>query len=301
MTNYQKAWIESFRIKTLSLGFSSILIGSILAQFKNNFHWKIFFLLLITIFLLQILSNLANDYGDNIKGCDAFKRIGNLRGMQKGLINKSKMKKALKLNIFIICISGLILIFVSCKNLKDIIIFSIIGIASIISAITYTIGKKPYGYIGLGDIFVLFFFGWISVISTYYLQSNTFDTITLLPSTACGFLSVAVLNINNMRDIKNDIKSKKKTLVVRIGIKYAKIYHAIIIIIAILCFICFNLLYINNIKSWLFLLGIPMLINNILYVFKSSTAKSMNLLLEHMINSSLIINILFCIGIIFSK
>lgn len=236
----KQAWIESLRPKTLPLGVIAIVTGSALTYLTGNFKWPVALLALITAGLLQILSNLANDYGDAVKGSDTEERIGPLRGMQKGVITQADMKKALKINITAACISGLLLIIVACEKPEDAIGFVALGLIAIVAAITYTVGKKPYGYLGLGDISVLIFFGWLSVIGTYYLQANSFNIITLLPATACGLLSVAVLNINNMRDIENDIKAGKNTLAVRLGPQGARIYHAIIIIVAILCLVFFQ-------------------------------------------------------------
>lgn len=297
----KQAWLESLRPKTLPLGVVAIITGSALTYFMGGFKWPVALLALITAGLLQILSNLANDYGDAEKGSDTAERIGPLRGMQKGVITKEDMKKALKINIIAACISGLLLIFVACEKPKDAIGFLVLGLVAIVAAITYTIGKKPYGYLGLGDISVLIFFGWLSVIGTFYLQTHTFSIITLLPATACGLLSVAVLNINNMRDIENDVKAGKNTLAVRIGPQGARIYHTIIIVVAILCLAFFKLLYLNGWYGWLFLLAVPMLGSHIRRVLSDPTPEGMRPLLEHMVKAALLTNILFSIGVILSK
>ncbi len=204
-----QAWLESLRPKTLPLGVIAIITGSALAYWTGHFKFPVALLALITTGILQILSNLANDYGDAVKGTDTEARLGPLRGMQKGVITAAQMKKALILTVTLACLSGLALIIVACEKPEDIIGFLGLGVAAIIAAITYTVGKKPYGYLGLGDISVLIFFGWLSVIGTYYLQAGFFSPLTILPATACGLLSVAVLNINNMRDIENDILAGK--------------------------------------------------------------------------------------------
>ncbi|HCI95727.1 MAG TPA: 1,4-dihydroxy-2-naphthoate polyprenyltransferase [Providencia sp.] len=297
----KQAWIESLRPKTLPLGVIAIVTGSALTYLTGNFKWPVALLALITAGLLQILSNLANDYGDAVKGSDTEERIGPLRGMQKGVITQADMKKALKINITAACISGLLLIIVACEKPEDAIGFVALGLIAIVAAITYTVGKKPYGYLGLGDISVLIFFGWLSVIGTYYLQANSFNIITLLPATACGLLSVAVLNINNMRDIENDIKAGKNTLAVRLGPQGARIYHAIIIIVAILCLVFFNLIYLQGWSGWLFLLAVPVLMNHLRRVLNDPTPEGMRPLLENMVKAALITNVLFSIGVVMSK
>ncbi|WP_368877772.1 1,4-dihydroxy-2-naphthoate polyprenyltransferase [Providencia vermicola] len=297
----KQAWLESLRPKTLPLGVIAIITGSALTYLMGTFKWPVALLALITAGLLQILSNLANDYGDAVKGSDTAERIGPLRGMQKGVITQADMKKALKINIIAACISGLLLIIVACEKPEDAIGFLVLGLVAIVAAITYTVGKKPYGYLGLGDISVLIFFGWLSVIGTYYLQSNSFNMITFLPATACGLLSVAVLNINNMRDIENDIKAGKNTLAVRLGPQGARIYHAAIIIIAILCLAFFNLLYLHGWAGWLFLLAVPMLMNHIRRVLSDPTPEGMRPMLENMVKAALFTNVLFSIGVVLSK
>lgn len=293
-----QAWLESLRPKTLPLGIAPIITGSALAYWSGTFTLSIALLALLTAAALQILSNLANDYGDAIKGSDTEQRLGPLRGIQKGIISLAEMKVALKITIFICCLCGLTLIIVACRMPKDIIGFLILGVIAIIAAITYTVGKKPYGYLGLGDISVLIFFGWLSVIGTYYLHTNHFNLMILLPATACGLLSVAVLNVNNMRDIENDIKAGKNTLAVRLGTKGARKYQAALILIAIFCLILFSLLYLHHWTGWLFLLAIPMLLNHIKRVIHDTTALGMKPLLENMVKAALLTNILFSVGLI---
>lgn len=297
----KQAWLESLRPKTLPLGVIAIITGSALTYLTDNFKWPVALLALITAGLLQILSNLANDYGDAVKGSDTAERIGPLRGMQKGVITQADMKKALKINIIAACISGILLIILACEKPEDAFGFLMLGLVAIVAAITYTVGKKPYGYLGLGDISVLIFFGWLSVIGTYYLQANAFNIITVLPATACGLLAVAVLNINNMRDIENDVKAGKNTLAVRLGPQGSRVYHTIIIIIAILCLAFFNLLYMHGWACWLFLLAVPMLMNHIRRVLSDPTPEGMRPMLENMVKAALFTNVLFSIGIVLSK
>lgn len=297
----KQAWLESLRPKTLPLGVIAIVTGSALTYLTGNFKWPVALLSIITAGLLQILSNLANDYGDAVKGSDTAERIGPLRGMQKGIITKEDMKKALKLNIFAACLSGVLLIVVACEKPEDAIGFLALGLVAIVAAITYTVGKKPYGYLGLGDISVLIFFGWLSVIGTFYLQANSFNPITILPATACGLLSVAVLNINNMRDIENDVKAGKNTLAVRLGPEGARIYHTILIVAAILCLAFFNLMYLQGWSGWLFLLAVPMLMNHIRKVLSDPTPEGMRPMLENMVKAALVTNVLFSIGVVLSK
>ena len=190
------------------------------------------------------------------------------------------------------------MIIVACKKPEDAIGFLVMGLLAIVAAITYTVGKRPYGYMGLGDISVLIFFGWLSVIGTYYLQANAFNIVTLLPATACGLLSVAVLNINNMRDLENDIQAGKNTLAVRLGASGSRIYHTCVIAIAIICLIAFTLIYMHRWTAWLFLLAVPMLLLHIKRVNADLSGEAMRPLLEHMVKAALLTNILFSLGLV---
>ncbi|ENL7684218.1 1,4-dihydroxy-2-naphthoate polyprenyltransferase [Proteus mirabilis] len=293
-----QAWLESLRPKTLPLGLIAIVTGSALAYWTGHFELPIALLAILTAGTLQILSNLANDYGDAVKGTDTEERLGPLRGIQKGVITPVQMKKALIINVIISCISGIALIIVACKKPEDAIGFLVMGLLAIVAAITYTVGKRPYGYMGLGDISVLIFFGWLSVIGTYYLQANAFNIVTLLPATACGLLSVAVLNINNMRDLENDIQAGKNTLAVRLGASGSRIYHTCVIAIAIICLIVFTLIYMHRWTAWLFLLAVPMLLLHIKRVNADLSGEAMRPLLEHMVKAALLTNILFSLGLV---
>ncbi|MGJ0577800.1 1,4-dihydroxy-2-naphthoate polyprenyltransferase [Xenorhabdus bovienii] len=295
-----QAWLESLRPKTLPLAVAAIVSGSALASWTGHFKWPVALLALLTAALLQILSNLANDYGDVAKGSDTEKRIGPMRGMQKGMITAKQMKTALKITVLLSCLSGIALITVACNSPSDIIGFLTLGVLAIVAAITYTVGTKPYGYMGLGDLSVLIFFGWLSVIGTYYLQANTFDLSTVLPATACGLLSVAVLNINNLRDIESDRQNGKNTLAVRLGAKKARYYHAALLIGAILCLAAFTLLHLKGWSGWLFLLAVPLLLKHMWKVLHDRTPKGMRPMLVQMVKAALLTNALFSIGLVFN-
>ncbi|MCG3461405.1 1,4-dihydroxy-2-naphthoate polyprenyltransferase [Xenorhabdus bovienii] len=295
-----QAWLESLRPKTLPLAVAAVVSGSALASWTGHFKWPVALLALLTAALLQILSNLANDYGDVAKGSDTEKRIGPMRGMQKGIITAKQMKTALKITVLLSCLSGIALITVACNSPSDIIGFLALGVLAIVAAITYTVGTKPYGYIGLGDLSVLIFFGWLSVIGTYYLQANTFDLSTVLPATACGLLSVAVLNINNLRDIESDRQNGKNTLAVRLGAKKARYYHAALLISAILCLAAFTLLLLKGWSGWLFLLAVPLLLKHMWKVLHDQTPEGMRPMLVQMVKAALLTNALFSIGLVFN-
>lgn len=296
-----QAWLESLRPKTLPLAFSAIVVGTALAWWQGHFDPLVAIMALITAGLLQILSNLANDYGDAVKGSDKPDRIGPLRGMQKGAISPEQMKRALVITIVLTCVSGLALVAMAYQTMADFIGFLVLGCLSIIAAITYTMGNRPYGYIGLGDISVLIFFGWLSVMGSWYLQAHSLIPAIILPATACGLLATAVLNINNLRDITSDRENGKNTLVVRLGPVNARRYHSVLLFGALICLALFNLISLRSPWGWLFILAAPMLFRQARYVMREHDPLAMRPMLERTVKGALLTNLLFVVGIILGQ
>ncbi len=202
-----KAWIEAARLRTLPLALASIGMGSFLAAAHERFSWAIFGLTALTTIFLQVLSNLANDYGDTINGADSAEREGPQRAVQAGIISAKAMFRGVVLFAVLSLVSGLSLLYISVTSMQVFWLFLGLGILAIIAAYTYTAGSNPYGYAGLGDISVLLFFGWLAVIGTYFLHTQFFQWDIVLPATTLGLFSVGVLNINNIRDIESDKKA----------------------------------------------------------------------------------------------
>ncbi|TKI03443.1 1,4-dihydroxy-2-naphthoate polyprenyltransferase [Martelella alba] len=295
-----KAWMISLRLRTLPLALASIVTGSAMAGWQGHFRPVVAMLALVTAALLQILSNLANDYGDAVKGSDEKDRIGPMRGMQLGIITREQMKFALGLTIFLTLLSGATLIVVACEKPADVLGFLLLGVLSIIAAITYTMGTRPYGYMGLGDLSVLIFFGWLSVGGSYYLQTGAFHAMVILPATACGLLAAAVLNINNLRDIESDRLNGKNTLAVRLGPMRARYYHVLLLAGAVVCLAAFTLLELHSLVGWLFVLTVPALYLQARYVLHEINPSGIRPMLEKTVKYALLINILFAVGLLFS-
>jgi 1,4-dihydroxy-2-naphthoate polyprenyltransferase len=231
------AWISAIRPRTLPLAASSIIVGASMAVQANEHRAEITFLALITTLLLQILSNLANDYGDFAHGADNEERVGPTRALQSGAISKSAMTRAMVVTSAGALISGLYLLWLAfgqSGQFKTALIFLVLGIAAIAAAIKYTAGKNPYGYKGLGDLFVFVFFGMVGVTGSFYLHTHFVEWKDLLPAITIGLLSTAVLNLNNLRDHINDAASGKRTMVVKMGFKNGKVYHTILLAISFL-------------------------------------------------------------------
>lgn len=301
MTNEKlKMWWETARPKTLPLALASIFTGSALGYWANpqGFNGLVMALCLLTTILLQVLSNFANDYGDHQKGSDTEERIGPLRGIQKGAISAKELKWGLILMVVASFISGSFLIGIAYENLSDLLAFAGLGILAIVAAITYTVGAKPYGYMGLGDISVLVFFGLLGVGGTYYLQTHSIDSHIILPAIGSGLLASAVLNINNLRDIEQDAKASKNTLAVRLGAYKGRVYHCILLSVAALCYLAFALATAISWTNYLFVLAMPLLAKHAIFVYRSQQPSELRPMLAQMSMISLLINILFSLGLL---
>lgn len=242
-----KHWIQAARLRTLPLSISGIITGSFLAKWRLSqeegfWDWKIFALALLVTLLYQILSNFANDYGDGIKGTDNNRtNKAETRAVASGKITAIEMKKAVVIiaALALVATIGLLYLAFFPKYIEAFWIFIGLGIACILAAIGYTVGKKPYGYLGLGDIMVFIFFGLVSVCGSYFLFTKTWSWDILLPASAIGFMSVSVLNLNNMRDIKSDKLSGKKTFALKLGYQKAMIYEIILLNLPLLLILVF--------------------------------------------------------------
>ena len=253
--NKLKAWIHAARPRTLPLAFSSSLLGSFVAWHDGQFKWAVFAMALLTTLFLQVLSNLANDYGDSVNGADNHERVGPKRSVQSGAISLKEMRLAVIITALLALTSGILLIGfgIGFYFSQGWLIFLLLGLTALAAAIMYTAGSRPYGYNGLGDFFVFLFFGLAGVLGTYFLHTSNFKIDLLLPATASGLFSTAVLNLNNMRDINGDALSGKRTLVVIMGSQKAKIYHFALISGAMLSLFAWTLLNYHTPYQFLFL------------------------------------------------
>ena len=290
-------WFSTARPKTLPLALASIIIGSALAYWAGKFDLITTLLAFITTILLQVLSNFANDYGDHVKGSDTAERIGPLRAIQHGAITGEQLKMAVIILSVLSFISGVALSFYAYEGIEDLLVFLGLGVISIVAAITYTVGKKAYGYLGLGDLFVLIFFGFVAVIGVFFLQAHSLPLMIFIPAFGCGLLSVAVLNINNLRDINQDRKAGKNTLIVRIGSKNGRIYHAILLALAVVSYLIFAILNFEHWYNYFFLLAVPLLVKHGLFVYRHQDPIELRPILGQMAGLALITNLLFSLGI----
>jgi 1,4-dihydroxy-2-naphthoate octaprenyltransferase len=274
-------------------------MGTFLAASRGSFDGMILGLCVSTTIFLQILSNLANDYGDTMNGADSEAREGPSRTVQSGAISLGAMKRAIGVFVLLSLLSGLSLLYMAFGwDWNSLLFFFGLGILSILAAITYTAGRKPYGYAGLGDLSVLLFFGLVGVMGSSYLYMYIIDWSFILPAMSCGLFSVAVLNVNNIRDIESDKKAGKYSIPVRLGRGKAVIYHWVLIISGLTTSIVFTLFNYSSYYQWLFILVVPLLIKNGVGVTKNTKAVAIDPYLKQMAISTLLFVLLFGLGLV---
>lgn len=293
-----KAWIQAFRLRTLPLSLACIGMAGFLAAAAGKFSGLLFALCCLTTILLQILSNLANDYGDSINGADHAGRKGPSRAVQSGAITAAQMRNAVFLFAFLSLACGVFLLWKAFgTDWQALLLFLALGLMSIAAAVGYTVGKKPYGYIGLGDISVLLFFGLVGVMGSYYLFTQHVTWMEMLPALSCGLFSIAVLNVNNIRDIESDRAAGKYSIPVRIGKEKAVTYHWFLLAAGLLCSVIYTVLNYNSPWQFLFLATMPLLVRNGIAVSKNPSHQ-LDPFLKQMALSALIFVILFGLGLL---
>mgnify|MGYP006289235983 CR=1 FL=1 len=295
--NQFQVWIMAARPRTLPLALASIGMGAFLAASASQFSWKVLALSALTTIFLQILSNLANDYGDSIHGADSAEREGPNRAVQAGYISPQAMKKAMILFALLSLGSGIWLLLTALSgNQLLLLLFLVIGLLSIFAAITYTSGSKPYGYAGLGDISVLIFFGLVGVLGSYFLHTGQLSPAYLLPALSCGLFSTAVLNVNNIRDIRTDKAAGKRSIPVRLGRDKAVTYHWLLLALGVGFSVLYVLLRFESWWQFLFLLTLPLLIKNGRAVAREKTSQALDPYLRQMALTTLLYVLTFGIG-----
>jgi 1,4-dihydroxy-2-naphthoate octaprenyltransferase len=306
-----KSYVKAARLRTLPLSVSGIILGSYLGnQFVNNISetniqssiWgsSIFWLAILTTIGFQVLSNFANDYGDGIKGSDK-NRTGEARMVSSGAITPRQMKTAMLCTAVLTLLIALLLILVAfgSENFGFSILFFGLGIASIAAAIKYTVGNSAYGYSGFGDLFVFLFFGLLSVVGSYFLFTKDLDLKIFFPAISTGLLSTAVLNLNNLRDREEDKKNNKNTLVVKLGLSNAKLYHYSLFFLALIAALLYVFLDFRSIYQFIFLVAFIPLIKNIVTVSKNKIPAELDSELKKVALSTFLFAILFGIGQLF--
>ncbi|MDR1743155.1 MAG: 1,4-dihydroxy-2-naphthoate octaprenyltransferase [Dysgonamonadaceae bacterium] len=294
-------WISAFRPRTLFLAVASVILGSGLAWHVGKFETAVFVLALLLAVLLQTLANLANDLGDYQHGTDVTgHREGPERAVQSGRISEKQMKTAVVAVIVLSALTGVSLLAVAAKNISRTYLFALLlfGVLSILAALFYTLGKKPYGYYGLGDFAAFFFFGPVPVAGVYLLHVHLIDFQPILPAVGLGLVSTMILNVNNMRDIENDIASGKNTFASRIGLTKAKVYHALMQIILTACFLGYSFMF--AIEPWyrfVYVIVFVFQFNILIKILKSPGGRSLDPYLKLTSISGLLLAVFFSLCI----
>ncbi|MCR5889129.1 1,4-dihydroxy-2-naphthoate polyprenyltransferase [Hymenobacter sp. J193] len=293
-----KAWLSAFRPRTLPLALASIMAGGFLAASHGQFRSEVVGLAALTTILLQILSNLANDYGDSQNGADSVHREGPQRAVQSGAISPAQMKRGMGLFGLLSLLSGLALLWVALGTAGAWVFaaFFVLGLSAIWAAINYTAGSKPYGYAGLGDLSVFVFFGIVGVCGTYFLQTRALPLPVLLPAAALGCFATAVLNVNNIRDIRSDALAGKITIPVRLGPVKARQYHWLLLLLGFGCALLYVAFTYHSPWQWLFILSSPLLLRNALLVWRRQDSLQLDPLLKQMAMTTLLFTLLFGLG-----
>jgi 1,4-dihydroxy-2-naphthoate octaprenyltransferase len=297
-----KSWINAARPRTLPLALSGVFMGCGLAWFYGAIDATVSLLAIVTATLIQVFSNFANDYGDSQKGTDNQFRLGPTRTVQSGEISHNEMEIGMIVVGGLSFLTGILLVFLGTWHISKIAFFTFIGfgILSLIAAYFYTAGKKSYGYIGLGDLFVFLFFGLLPVPGVFYLNAGYLPAEIFLLAVTIGLFSTGVLNLNNMRDIVNDRNSGKITIPVRIGAQKARFYHLSMILGGWIFALVFTLKYFQSIWQLLFLVTLPFFVLDLWKIFRIQNEKELDPFLKRLALSTLAFTLLLCFGFIIS-
>lgn len=292
ITKYQ-AWLLASRPKTLPAAVSPVIIGCAVAFAEHSFRFGPALAAFLGALLLQIGANLANDVFDFEKGADQHDRLGPMRVTQAGLLSPNEVKTGMWITFALAAICGIYMTLVSGWFIL------LIGLLAILAAIAYTGGPFPYGYKGLGEIFVFIFFGFAAVCGTYYAQTKTISQLAVLSSIPVGLLIVAILVVNNVRDYESDKTANKRTLAVRFGLEWARQEFVSIVILA---FVIVVLLSISDIATpWLLLtwLSLPLVFSTSSSVL-NQRGKILNKTLASTGQLTLTFSLLYAVGLMLS-
>lgn len=290
-------YIKSMRLRTLPLSLAGVCLGIMLALADYRIDWKVALLIMLTTICLQVLSNVSNELGDTLSGVDGEDRNGPQYSLGEGGLTVSEMKGFIAVMAVACALSGLLMLQASFGTLFAIepLCLIALGAAAIGGAIKYTLGKNPYGYRGLGDISVFIFFGLVSVMGAYFVAAHTIlSWIIALPAVAIGCFSVAVLNVNNIRDMKTDA-GIRVTTPLKVGLKRARIYQTVLITLGWLCLIAFNLMRFQDMWHWLFIITLPLFVKHLIGVW-TRTDRELDPMLPLLVISTFILSLLFGFG-----
>ena len=279
------------RLRTLPLSMAGVLLGILLAVADWKVDLWTAILIVITTVCLQILSNLSNELGDVLHGTDTQDRKGPQYGLNSGVLSIGEMKFLIGLAVVLCIVSGTAMTLLSFGTLWDMtsILVLLLGAAAIMGAMKYTLGRRPYGYRGLGDFYVFLFFGLVAVLGSYFVAAHTLFLRLLLPGAAVGCFSVGVLNVNNIRDMETDAPNRV-TVAIRLGERNAKIYQAVLVVLGWVFMLAYCRLRMFSWWHYLFVATLPLYVLHLAGVFRRSGRE-----LDPMLPLLVISTFLFCL------
>ena len=294
--NKFRAAVASMRLRTLPLSTGGVILGILLATADFKVNLWVAVLIVLTTVCLQILSNLSNELGDVLHGTDTEDRQGPQYGLNSGVLSIGEMKVLIGIFVALCIISGTAMTLLSFGTLWDItpILVLLMGAAAIMGAMKYTLGRNPYGYRGLGDVYVFLFFGLVAVMGSYFVASHTLFWRLLLPGAAVGCFSVGVLNVNNIRDMKTDA-ANRVTVAIRLGERKAKIYQTVLIVLGWLFMLVYCQLRMFSWWHYLFVITLPLFILHLRGVWKRK-GKQLDPMLPLLVMSTFLFCLLAGVG-----
>ena len=296
-------WIGAMRPRTLPLALATILLGTLLAADRGFFDATLLVLTALTATAYQILSNLSNDLGDALRGADDRRAEGaEKRAVASGLITASSMRRAVGIATLVALLLTAATSWLGTRGLSPsfFILFILLGLAAIASARGYTLGRFAYGYRGLGDLFVLFFFGPVGVAGSFFLQTQSWDWLMLLPGLSVGLFAAGVLNLNNMRDIETDRAAGKNTLAGKMGLSMARLYQLLLLFQGWLAATLFVLVQapVTCSRSFLFAATLPLMAETAWKGWKAKTPAEFDKLLKPLALQTVLFALLMGIGLL---
>ena len=285
-----KIWLLAVRPKTLWAAVAPVIIGTAMAYESGSFHLGAALAALLGSVMIQVGTNLANDYFDFKKGADSQREFGPVRVTQAGLVSQSEIKTAMVLAYALAFLSGIYLVYLGGWPIV------VIGLLSITFGILYTATPLALGYSGIADVFVLIFFGPVATGGTFYVQTLEINTAVILAGLAPGLFSVAILTVNNLRDIETDRIVHKKTLAVRFGANFAKAEYITAVITATLIPLIIYLTTNEHFKATIAAAVIFLTLRPIRKVLSSENETRLNSVLAETAQILLLYSLLFSIG-----